>query len=114
MPAVVDRDVAAGVSGLVENDQLTTINEKSIDEIIQYATIDEEKINALLAGLEKSTSQSISTQIANLRDRSNQGALANMAVFSAIMLIGYLCLILYFKLLGGYRVQKFGNGQEGQ
>ena len=38
-------------------------------------------------------------------ERANQGALANMAVFPGIMLIGYLILILYFKSQGGYKAE---------
>ena len=39
------------------------------------------------------------------RDASNQRALANMALFPTIMLVAYVCLILYFKSRGGYDAQ---------
>ena len=54
---------------------------------------------------------------------SAQKALANMAVFPAIMLIAYICLFLYFKSRGGYKAEvlagheaedaKFTGGVEG-
>ena len=34
---------------------------------------------------------------------SKQGALANMIVFPIFMLVGYVLLIIYFQLRGGYQ-----------
>jgi MFS family permease len=41
--------------------------------------------------------------LANIEDRETQGALAKMIIFPAIMLLGYIGLILYFKKRGGYK-----------
>ena len=111
--AVVNSNVAQEVPGLVENGTLTTVTEKSIYEIIRYSTVDEEKLNASLDGLDESRKDSVATEIAKLRDRSNQGALAPMAVFPTIMLVGYLCLIFYFKSAGGYHVQHLSAVEPG-
>jgi len=104
--AVVESDVAQEVPGLVDDGQLTAVAEKSIYEIINYSTVDEDKLNTSLDGLDETRRDSVAAEITKLRDRSNQGALANMAVFPTIMLIGYLGLIFYFKSLGGYRAQE--------
>ena len=111
--AVVNSNVAQEVPGLVENGTLTAVTEKSIYEIIRYSTVDEEKLNASLDGLDESRKDSVATEIAKLRDRSNQGALATMAVFPTIMLVGYLCLIFYFKSTGGYHVQHLSAVESG-
>jgi MFS family permease len=41
--------------------------------------------------------------LADGRDKSNQGALANMAMFPVIMLLAYIGLFFYFKSKGGYK-----------
>jgi len=48
---------------------------------------------------------SLKAEIKDVRDRGNQGALADMTVFPAIMLIAYICLVFYFKSKGGYDAQ---------
>ena len=108
--AVVESDVAKNVAGLInEDNQFSPVTEKSIYEIIQYTTVDEETLNSLLSEQDAS----ISEEITNIRETSKQGALANMAIFPTIMLAGYVCLILYFKSRGGYRAQELGSGPEG-
>lgn len=44
-------------------------------------------------------------EIQNACGASNQRALANMAIFPTIMLVGYLGSIFYFKMTGRYKVQ---------
>ena len=47
--------------------------------------------------------------VAVLRAKSSQGALASMAVFPIIMLVGYLALIAYFSSKGGYKPVELGD-----
>jgi MFS family permease len=120
--AVVQSEAAQKVPGLVEDGQLTAVTSKTSYEIIRYKTVDDEKLAAAIAkfGDEKGT---IAAEIKIARDASNQQALANMAFFPGIMLFAYLCLILYFKSIGGYQAQvlvgheatdeKFTGGVEG-
>ncbi|MBC8180730.1 MFS transporter [candidate division KSB1 bacterium] len=61
----------------------------------QYEAIDQDKKTALL-GEEKAV-------VDGIVDRAQHGALAYMAIFPMIMLVGYLLLILYFKSRGGYK-----------
>ena len=41
--------------------------------------------------------------IGKAKEGSAQKALANMAVFPAIMLVAFICLFLYFRSKGGYK-----------
>jgi hypothetical protein len=47
--------------------------------------------------------ESINAEIKKARKASAQGALADMAVFPIIMLVGYLVLLFHFKNKGGYK-----------
>jgi hypothetical protein len=115
--------VSDEVPGLVEDGQLTVLQEKSIYEVIKYKTISDDKLDVLLDKLSGDQKEAASEEIANVRRRSSQGALANMTVFPFIMLVGYLLLIVYFRSQGGYEAQvltghaaedeKFTGGVEG-
>jgi MFS family permease len=101
--AVVQSEASQQVPGLVENGALTAVTNKSIYEIIRYTAIDEEKLNQQVAAA--SDPVAVAAQIKDVREASNQRALANMAIFPGIMLAAYLCLIVYFKSIGGYKAQ---------
>ena len=97
--------------GLVDNGTLTAVKDKTIYEIIRYSTVDDEKLNANLEAFDESRRETSATEIKKIRDKSNQGALANMALFPTIMLVGYICLIGYIRATGGYRAQQLdGSG----
>lgn len=69
--------------------------------------LDEESRNAVLqviAGIQEEQ-MSLKAKIKGVRDRGNQGALADMTIFPAIMLVAYICLVFYFKSKGGYDAQ---------
>jgi len=109
--AVAKSEVAQEVPGLVDNGTLTAVKDKTIYEIIRYSTVDDEKLNANLEAFDESRRETSATEIKKIRDKSNQGALANMALFPTIMLVGYICLIGYFRATGGYRAQQLdGSG----
>lgn len=95
----------AKAAGLIEDGKLTAVEKKTIYEIIPYSAVDEKKIKALPEDQAKA--------VQTVMDRSNQKALANMAIFPGIMLIGYLGLILYFRAKGGYKAEVLvGHGAE--
>lgn len=96
-------DVAKEVPGLIKDGKLTVVEDKAIYEIISYQAISDSKLAKLVQELPNDKQDEVNKKIADIRDRSKQGALANMAFFPAIMLVGYLLLIGYFKGKGGYR-----------
>jgi MFS family permease len=103
--AVVSSEAAQTVPGLVQDGQLAATEPRAIYEIIHYRAIDQSKIDQQLAQLPEPQRQPAADQIAAVRQRSKQGALADMAIFPALMLVAYICLFLYFKSKGGYRAQ---------
>ncbi len=103
--AVVASDAAKQVPGLVEGGNLTTVVPKTIYEIIDYKAIDDAKLAAAIKTAPEDKQKEIDEQIKSAMSRSNQGALANMAIFPGIMLVGYFALILYFKSQGGYKAE---------
>jgi MFS family permease len=98
-------EITQQVPGLVEDGKLTVLESKDIYEIIEYQAISEDKLKETLAPLPTQQRAELSEQITDLRGDSRQGALANMTVFPAIMLVGYLALIVYFKSKGGYEAE---------
>jgi MFS family permease len=103
--AVVASDAAKQVPGLVTGSTLTAVEDKDIYEIIKYKAIDEKKLTAALDPLPVPRREELGKEIKEARDRSNQKALASMAIFPGIMLAGYIALILYFKSQGGYKAE---------
>ena len=114
-----DTEITTAVPRLVADGELTVTEDKHIYEIIPYQTINNDRLNGMLT----EAPQAIKDKVATVRKGSNQGALADMVMFPAIMLGGYIILILYFKSRGGYQAQvltghaaqdkKFTGGVEG-
>jgi MFS family permease len=104
--AVSKSEVAAAVPGLVESGgALSVVENKSIYEVLHYENISNEKLKERLAQLPPAKREEAAEQLKDIRGRSTQGALANMAVFPTFMLACYLILILYFKSKGGYEAE---------
>jgi len=101
--AVVASEAAKKVPGLVVDDELTTVTEKRIYEIIPYEIVDDPALAAAVSQLPEQEAQTVAAKIAQQRNASNQKALLNMAVFPAFMLVCYLILVAYFKSKGGYQ-----------
>ena len=101
--AVTASEAAKEVPGLVEGGKLTAVTQKNIYEIIEYKTIDDAKLAAMIDALPEANRETVRKQIATARDQSNQKALRDMAVFPTFMLVCYLILILYFRAKGGYK-----------
>lgn len=106
---VSNETVAKELPGLVENGELTVLEDKSIYEVIHYKTVSDKSLNQLVEKLPKDDQSGVEKNIKQVRAKSKQGALATMAIFPAIMLIGYILLILYFKARGGYKVQEIST-----
>ncbi len=94
---------AQSAPGLVQDGTLspTVLDEKKVYEIIPYKTVNDQKLAAATAALAPEQKQQIDDAAAG----SAQRALRNMAVFPAIMLVGSIILIVYFRSRGGYRAQ---------
>lgn len=93
--------LSADVPGLFTDGQLNVVEQKSIYEIIKYKTISQDKLTAVLAD----ASPEARTRVEDLMAKGQQGALADMTIFPAIMLAGYIVLMAYFRARGGYHAQ---------
>lgn len=111
--AVVASEDAKKVPGLVQGDTLATLKDKSIYEIIKYQTVDNDRLKTMIGDVPEAEQDAISSGIAEARKASTQGALASMAVFPTIMLVGYIALILYFRSKGGYKIVEIGSEESG-
>ena len=109
---VAHEEIVSEVPSLVNDGTLTVLEEKTIYEIIHYETISEAKLSVALEVLPQAEKKEVEEKISKVRTASSQGALANMCIFPAIMLVGYILLGLYFKARGGYQA-KVLTGQEG-
>ncbi|QDU91535.1 Major Facilitator Superfamily protein [Pirellulimonas nuda] len=74
-------------------------------KFINYPVVDEVKVAKALAGQSESEQEAIRAQITEIGDSKKQGALADMCVFPATMLVAYVLLGLYFQSRGGYRAE---------
>ncbi len=101
--AVVTSEAAKSVPNLVQDGKLSTVTDKSIYEVIKYKAIDDAKLTEAIKGVPEASQKSVSDSIKSAMNKSNQKALANMAIFPGIMLAAYIALIFYFKSKGGYK-----------
>lgn len=109
--AVAAAEVSKNVPGLVENGKLAALSERDIYEVIKYTVVDDAKLDGLIKKLpDEATRKKVADEIADVRARSNQQALGNMAMFPMIMLASYIVLIGYFKSKGGYKPITLGAG----
>jgi MFS family permease len=97
------------VPGLVVEGNVKPVTDKTIYEVLEYSTVDEKAVEALVAKLpEKAPSEKdwdqakAKAELKLVKERSSQRALAGMAFFPAFMLVCYIALIFYFKTRGGY------------
>ena len=100
---VESSEVAKAVPGLVEKDQVTALTDKNIYEVLPYQDIDDDALKALIDKLPEAEREDAADLVQSTRDKSNQKALASIAIFPLFMLICYVILIFYFKSRGGYK-----------
>jgi MFS family permease len=67
-----------------------------------YSAVDADKVAQLPAEQEQ--------EVRSVERAAKQGALAKITIFPAIMLFGYLALLLYFRTRGGYRPVTLAEG----
>lgn len=104
-------EIVSKVPGLVAAGKPTFLDEKRVYDILSYETISKNKLDAAVAAVpDAAVKESVSKAIAEAQNKSSQGALANMAIFPAIMLVAYLGLMAYFKARGGYKPVELGGG----
>jgi hypothetical protein len=70
-----------------------------------YSAVDADKV-AQLPEQQK-------TEVQSVERAAKQGALAKITIFPAIMLLGYLGLLFYFRARGGYRPVSLAQGAAG-
>jgi len=91
-------------AGLVKDGTITALADKSIYSIINYKVIDDAKVKEIVKD------EAAAEAIGKAQAASAQGALGNMAIFPAIMLIAYFLLMSHFKKGGGYQAVELDTG----
>ena len=101
--AIAATAAAQSVPGLVQNGTLRpdVLDDRRIYEIITYKVVNDAKLATATASLNSDQQKEITSAAGG----SSQRALLNMALFPAIMLVGYIILIVYFRSRGGYSAQ---------
>lgn len=108
-------EVIEAAPQLVSDGALTVTEERDIYSIITYDAISDEKLASVLQETPAAERDELQAEIANTRSRSSQGALADMCIFPAVMLVAYIALGLYFKSRGGYQAEVLtGHAAEGE
>lgn len=85
--------------------QLTAQKEGQLFGAFSYPAIDEDKLNETIQSYPEAKQEEVEAAITEVGEASKQGALADMTIFPAIMLVGYIALGLYFKARGGYQAE---------
>lgn len=108
-----DAEVSTLVPALVDDGKFNAVGSDKLFSAINYQKLDTEKFDAAIAGLPDDKREAASNHLNEVMESSKQGALANMCLFPAIMLISYIGLGLYFKSRGGYKIQTIdGDGSQ--
>lgn len=100
---VENTELQAQIPGLVADGKVVPVTEKRIYEVIPYKVIDDAKVKELTSKLSAADAAAATKNLTETKDRSNQRALLDMAMFPTFMLICYCVLIFYFKSKGGYK-----------
>jgi hypothetical protein len=101
------RELAESAPELFDADGRLAVQSEEVKfKFITYPVIDEAKVAEALAGRSEAEREAIREQIQEIGDSKKQGALADMCVFPASMLVAYIMLGLYFKSRGGYRAEE--------
>jgi MFS family permease len=109
---VADQEIAKKVPGLVEGDKLTVVEDREIYEIITYQAISQKSLKAKIDAIpNEADREAVKKRVDAVLGESKQGALGNMIVFPIIMLVGYVILIIYFQVTGGYKQVHLDEGK---
>jgi MFS family permease len=102
------------VPGLVKDGKMQPLTDKLIYEVLSYKAIDDKALEAIInEQVPAADRAAVNEQIKQVRDRSTQRALRDMAVFPTFMLVSYIVLILYFRTKGGYKAQELQGQSAG-
>jgi MFS family permease len=100
---VENAELQKQVPGLVEGGKVVPLADATIYEVLSYKKIDDKKLEEIITKLPEEQQKEAKAKIGEVRERSNQKALMDMAMFPGFMLICYLALIGYFQSKGGYK-----------
>ncbi|MBC7855919.1 MAG: MFS transporter [Pirellulaceae bacterium] len=100
---VENTELQSQIPGLVAGGKVVPVTEKRIYEVIPYKVIDDAKVKELTSKLSVADAEAATKNLTETKDRSNQRALLDMAMFPTFMLICYIVLIFYFQSKGGYK-----------
>lgn len=100
---VKSEEIAKEIPGLVENGEITALEDKQLYEFINYKAVSGDQLDNLVSKLPEEKQAEAKELYTGVREKSAQHALANMAIFPMIMLAVYLALVFYFKAKGGYK-----------
>ncbi len=107
---LASEEIHQAIPGLVEDGQLTVLEDRKIYEVIKYQAISNDGLDELIGVLPDDQQEQVAEEVQSIRGMSSQGALANMTIFPMIMLVGYILLIIYFASTGGYKPVDLGTG----
>jgi len=102
-----NKEIVEAVPAIIDEDGELAIKEgkTAYYGVLPYDTIVDDKIDVVLADLPEGEKAEVAEKIAETRSASKQGALLDMAIFPAIMLVAYIIMFFYFKAKGGYAAQ---------
>ena len=96
----------ASIDGFLKDGKISGdyLEQKSIYYgTIKYSTLKADKVAEAVKAAAEEQQEAMTEAISHAKEGSAQKALANMAVFPAIMLVAYLILFFYFRSKGGYK-----------
>ena len=99
---VASSEVHLQVPGIVVNSALQILEERK-GIVGTYEAISDDKLAGLIQAIPEPQREAAKAKVSEVRVKSTQAALADMACFSAFMLVCYLVLIVYFKTKGAYK-----------
>ncbi|MDA7608894.1 MFS transporter [Akkermansiaceae bacterium] len=97
---------ASKVPGLIEDGQLSKSVLKEQDKLygtIKYPVLQMDVVDELIKKAPEEDQESITKQITDAKDGSDQKALMSMTIFPFIMLVAYVFIFLHFRSKGGYK-----------
>ena len=105
--AIVKHEKLPGaIPGLVKDDAVVPLKDKTIYEVLSYSTVDGVAVKKLVKDLPEEKQKPAETMLADTQAVGKQQALAAMAYFPAFMLVCYIALIIYFRSRGGYEAEE--------
>jgi len=106
-------EIVEAAPALISDGELTvTVDKEAYYGVLPYQAIDDAMVAAVLEPLPDDEETAVADKIAATKGASAQGALFDMAIFPAIMLVAYIGMYFYFKSKGGYKAQHLDGDAE--